>query len=125
VLVSIFGALALLLAAIGVYGVMSLLVSERTQEVGVRLALGAQPGSVLKMLVAQAMRFALIGIGAGIAISLLLMPLLRNQLYAVQPRDPITLTGVPAVLLVVAILAALIPAHRAMKVNPVEALRYE
>ncbi len=125
VLVSIFGALALVLAAIGVYGVMSLLVSERTQEVGVRLALGANPGGVMKMLVAQAMRFALIGIGAGIAISLLLMPLLRNQLYAVQPRDPVTLTGVPAVLLVVAILAALIPARRAMKVNPVEALRYE
>jgi ABC-type antimicrobial peptide transport system permease subunit len=125
VLVAIFGLLALTLAAIGVYGVMSLLVSERTQEVGVRLALGANPSQVLKMLVAQATRLALVGVGIGVAFSIVLMPLLRNQLYAVQPRDPITLTGVPTVLIVVAMLAALIPARRAMKVNPVEALRYE
>jgi ABC-type antimicrobial peptide transport system permease subunit len=124
-LVGLFGVLALTLAAIGVYGVMSLLVSERTQEVGVRLALGANPGQMLKMLVLQALRLALVGVGAGVAISLVLMPLLRNQLYAVQPRDPITLAGVPSVLLVVALLAALIPARRAMKVNPVDALRYE
>jgi predicted permease len=125
VLVGIFGVLALLLAAIGVYGVMSLLVSERTQEVGVRLALGAHPGQVLKMLVAQATRLALLGVAIGVTMSIALMPLLENQLYAVQPRDPITLTGVPTVLMVVAMLAALIPARRAMKVNPVEALRYE
>ena len=125
VLVGIFGVLALLLAAIGVYGVMSLLVSERTQEVGVRLALGANPGQVLKMLVAQATRLALLGVGIGVVISLVLMPLLRNQLYAVQPRDPMTLTGVPTILILVAMLAALIPARRAMRVNPVDALRYE
>lgn len=125
VLVGIFGVLALALAAIGVYGVMSLLVSERTQEVGVRLALGAHPAQVLRMLVAQALRLALIGVGVGLGLSLLVMPLIGNQLYAVQPRDPITLTGVPAALILVAILAALIPARRAMSVNPVEALRYE
>lgn len=125
VLVGIFGVLALLLAAIGVYGVMSLLVSERTQEVGVRLALGAHPSQVLKMLVVQATRLALLGVAIGVGISMVLMPLLRNQLFAVQPRDPITLTGVPTVLILVAMLAALIPARRAMKVNPVEALRYE
>jgi predicted permease len=125
VLVGLFGLLALVLAAIGVYGVMSLLVSERTQEVGVRLALGAYPSQVLRMLVTQAIRLALIGIVAGVGLSLALMPLLTNQLYAVQPRDPLTLTGIPMTLLLVAITAALLPARRAMRVNPVEALRYE
>jgi putative ABC transport system permease protein len=125
VLVGIFGVLALVLAAIGVYGVMSLLVSERTQEVGVRLALGAHPSQVLKMLVAQATRLALAGVSIGVVISLVLMPLMRNQLYAVEPRDPITLAGVPTILVIVAMLAAVIPARRAMRVNPVEALRYE
>jgi predicted permease len=124
-LVGLFGVLALTLAAIGVYGVMSLLVSERTQEVGVRLALGAHPSQMLRMLVLQALRLALVGVGAGVVISLVLMPLLRNQLYAIQPRDPVTLVGVPTVLLAVALLAALIPARRAMRVNPVDALRYE
>ncbi len=125
ILVGLFGALALCLAAIGVYGVMSLLVSERTQEVGVRLALGAHPSQVLKMLVTQALRLALIGVAIGVALSFALMPLIGAQLYAVQPRDPITLTGVPLVLVVVAMLAALVPARRAMRVDPVQALRYE
>jgi putative ABC transport system permease protein len=125
VLVGIFGVLALALAAIGVYGVMSLLVSERTQEVGVRLALGAHPSHVLRMLVGQATRLALYGIAGGVAISAALMPLLANQLYDVKPRDPITLTGIPLVLLLVAVVAALIPARRAMRIDPVQALRYE
>jgi ABC-type antimicrobial peptide transport system permease subunit len=125
VLVGLFGVLDISLAAIGVYGVMSLLVSERTQEVGVRLALGAQPAQVMKTLVLQAMRFALAGVGIGVGLSLLLMPLLGTQLYAIEPRDPLTMAGVPAVLVVVAMLAALIPARRAMQVNPVDALRYE
>src|SRR5688572_18848251 len=118
-------ALALSLAAIGVYGVMSLLVSERTQEVGVRLALGAHPSHVLKMLVGQALRLATVGVAAGVALSLVLMPLLAAQLYAVEPRDPVTLAGVPVALMIVAMLAALVPARRAMKVDPVAALRYE
>jgi putative ABC transport system permease protein len=125
VLIGLFGALALTLAAIGVYGVMSLLVSERTQEVGVRLALGAHPSHVLKMLVAQATRLAVIGVAVGAALALVAMPLLRSQLYAVEPRDPMTMVGVPAVLITVAMLAALIPARRAMRVDPVKALRYE
>ncbi|HXG90158.1 MAG TPA: ABC transporter permease [Vicinamibacterales bacterium] len=125
ILVALFGALALALAAIGVYGVMSLLVSERTQEVGVRLALGAHPSTVLKMLVGQALKLAGAGVGIGVVISLAVMPLLATQLYDVQPRDPLTMTGVPVVLMVVAMLAALVPARRAMKVNPVQALRYE
>ncbi|HUE87049.1 MAG TPA: ABC transporter permease [Vicinamibacterales bacterium] len=125
VLVALFGILALALAAIGVYGVMSLLVSERTQEVGVRLALGAHPSDVLKMLVAQATRLAVVGVTLGVGLSMMVTPLLRNQLYAVEPRDPMTLAGVPAVLVAVALLAALIPARRAMRVDPVKALRYE
>jgi putative ABC transport system permease protein len=124
-LVGLFGVLALTLAAIGVYGVMSLLVSERTQEVGVRLALGAHPTDVLRMLVAQATRLTSLGVAIGIALSLVLMPLIGGQLYAVQPRDPLTLTGVPLTLVIVALLAALIPARRAMRVDPVQALRYE
>lgn len=125
ILVGMFGVLALTLAAIGVYGVMSLLVSERTQEVGVRLALGAHPADVLRMLVGQATRLALVGVAAGVALSITVMPLLGNQLYGVQPRDPMTLAGVPVALMLVAMLAALIPARRAMKVDPVQALRYE
>ena len=125
VLVGLFGLLALTLAAIGVYGVMSLLVSERTQEVGVRLALGANPSDVLRMLVGQAMRLTLLGVVIGIGMSLALMPLISNQLYAVHPRDPLTLAAVPMALIVVAIVAALIPARKAMRVDPVQALRYE
>jgi predicted permease len=125
VLVGLFGVLALTLAAIGVYGVMSLLVSERTQEVGVRLALGAHPSQVLKMLVAQATRLAVVGVTVGVGLSLMVMPLLQNQLYAVQPRDPLTMAGVPAALVAVALLAALVPARRAMRVDPVKALRVE
>ncbi len=124
-LVGIFGVLALTLAAIGVYGVMSLLVSERTQEVGVRLALGAHPSHVLRMLVAQAARLALTGVVIGVLLSFALMPFLGSQLFAVQPRDPLTMTGVPAVLMLIAVIAALIPARRAMRVDPVSALRYE
>ncbi|MGQ0733651.1 MAG: ADOP family duplicated permease [Acidobacteriota bacterium] len=124
-LVSLFGLLALVLAGIGVYSVMSLLVSERTQEVGVRLALGARPAGVLGMMVRQAAGLALAGIGAGGVLALTLMPMLGSELYGVQPRDPVTLLVVSAVLLLVALLAALVPARRAMRVDPVQALRYQ
>ncbi len=125
VLVALFGVLALALAAIGIYGVMSLLVSERTQEVGVRLALGAHPSHVLRMLVAQATRLAATGVAIGVVLSFAVMPLLGSQLYAVRPRDPLTMIGVPLILVGVAILAALVPARKAMRVDPVQALRYE
>jgi putative ABC transport system permease protein len=122
-LVGFFGALAMILAALGVYGTMSVLVSERTQEVGVRLALGASPAEVVRMLVLQAVRLAGVGALAGVALSLGTMPLLSSQLYGVQPRDPMMLTVVPAVLVLVAVLAAIVPARRAMRIDPTHALR--
>ncbi len=123
VLVGLFGVLALALAAIGVYGVMSLLVSERTQEVGVRLALGAPPSGVLRMIVWHAGRLALAGVMVGLLLTWPLTPLLESQLYGVRALDPMTFVGVPLVLLATAVVAALIPARRAMRVDPVLALR--
>jgi predicted permease len=122
-LVTIFGVLALVLAAVGVDGVMSVAVSERTQELGVRLALGAEPRAVVRLVIAQAGRLALAGVALGLALTWAAMPLLRSQLFGVRPNDPVTLAGVPAVLLTVALVAALIPARRAAHVDPVQVLR--
>ena len=124
-IVGAFGALALGLAAIGVYGVMSLIVSERTREVGVRLALGAQPSELLGMIVGQAARLAGIGVAIGLAVSLPLAPLLDSQLYGIESFDPVTFVMVPATLLVIATLAALVPARRAMRIDPLAALRVD
>lgn len=124
-IVAAFGILALGLAAIGVYGVMSLIVSERTREVGVRLALGAEPSQLLRMIVAQASKLALLGVAAGVGAALLLAPLLDSQLYGVPSLDPLTFVSVPVVLLVIAALAALVPARKAMRIDPLAALRIE
>ena len=120
-----FGVLALTLAAVGVYGVMALVVSERTQEIGIRLALGAEPLRVLGLVVRQAVTLAAIGIGVGFLAAIALTPLMAGQLYGIGATDPTTLTGVPALLLLVAFIACLVPAIRAMRVDPVTALRYE
>jgi putative ABC transport system permease protein len=120
-----FGVLALTLAAVGVYGVMALVVSERTQEIGIRLALGAEPVRVLGLVVRQAVTLAAIGIGVGFIVALALTPLMAGQLYGIAATDPTTLTGVPALLLLVALVACMVPAIRAMRVDPVTALRYE
>jgi ABC-type antimicrobial peptide transport system permease subunit len=120
-----FGALALGLAAIGVYGVMSLVVSERTREVGVRLALGAQPSELLTMILGQAAKLAGIGVALGVIAAAMIMPLLDSQLYGVRASDPATFLAVPAMLLAIAALAALVPARKAMRVDPVTALRIE
>jgi ABC-type antimicrobial peptide transport system permease subunit len=119
------GALALGLAAIGVYGVMSLVVSERTREVGVRLALGAQPSELLTMILGQAAKLAGIGVALGVIAAAMIMPLLDSQLYGVRASDPATFLAVPAMLLAIAALAALVPARKAMRVDPVTALRIE
>ena len=125
IIVAAFGALALGLAAIGVYGVMSLIVSERTREVGVRLALGAQPSELLRMIVGQAAKLAAIGIAIGVAVALPLAPLLDSQLYGIESFDPMTFIAVPIVLLLIAALAALVPARKAMRIDPLAALRID
>jgi predicted permease len=125
VLAIAFGALALTLAAVGVYGVMALVVSERTQEMGIRLALGAEPLKVLGLVVRQGLALAGTGIAVGFAASLALTPLMAGQLYGVGAIDPATLAAVPALLSAVALLACILPARRAMRVDPVTALRYE
>jgi putative ABC transport system permease protein len=120
-----FGVLALTLAAVGVYGVMALVVSERTQEMGIRLALGAEPIRVLRLVVGQGLGLAGLGITLGFVVSLILTPLMASQLYGIGATDAITLAAVPALLMVVAFLACVVPARRAMRVDPVTALRYE
>jgi putative ABC transport system permease protein len=122
-LVAAFGALALVMAAVGVYGVMALIVSERTSEIGIRLALGAQPSHVLRTVVTQGVTLAAAGVVVGVLIAAALTPLVATQLYGIEPLDPPTLTGVPAILLLTAALACFVPAWRAMRIDPVDALR--
>jgi len=122
-LVAAFGALALVMAAVGVYGVMALIVSERTPEIGIRLALGARPAQVMRAIVTQGVTLAALGVVAGVLVSAALAPILATQLYGIRPLDPPTLAGVPALLLVVAALACYLPSRRAMTIDPVNALR--
>lgn len=124
-IVGAFGALALGLAAIGVYGVMSLIVSERTREVGVRLALGAEPSRLLTMIVGQAAKLAGIGVVIGVIAALPMAPFLDSQLYGVKSFDPMTFLVVPVVLVLIAALAALVPARKAMRIDPLAALRID
>lgn len=123
ILVTVFGGVALLLATVGVYGVMSLVVSERTAEVGLRLALGARPSAVLRMIVGYAAGLACAGTIIGALMATALAPLLASQLFGVAALDPVTFTVVASLLVTVAIAAALVPAWRAMRVDPISALR--
>ena len=120
-----FAALGLLLAAIGIYGVVSFLVTQRTHEFGIRMALGAQAANVLKLVLGQAILLSLIGVGLGLLASLALTRLMRDLIYGVQPTDPLTLIAVALLLAVITIIASYIPARRATKVDPLVALRYE
>ena len=124
-LVGAFGLLGLILASVGVYGVVSYSVSQRTQEIGIRSALGAQRAHVLRMVLKEGMNMALIGTGVGLALSLLLFRVLGSVLYGVKVFDPLTLSSVSALLLVVAFVATCVPAVRATRVDPVVALREE
>jgi putative ABC transport system permease protein len=123
-----FAALALILAGIGLYGVIAYAVGQRTHELGIRIALGAHPRDVFRMVIGQGLQLALIGIACGGAAALLLIRLLSSfsqLLYGVSRSDPVTLVVVAIILLGVAFLACYIPARRAMKVDPMVALRYE
>jgi ABC-type antimicrobial peptide transport system permease subunit len=124
-LVGVFGVFALMLAAVGVYGVMAVVVSERTAEVGVRLALGAKPSQILTLVLGQAGTLAAAGIGIGLALAVAGAPLMAHSLFGIGPRDVTALTLTPVVLLLVAMVAAIVPARRAMRVDPIVTLRGE
>jgi predicted permease len=125
VMLSLAGGMALLLGAIGLYGVIAYSVSQRTREIGIRMALGAQREYILRLILGQGTKLALIGVATGIAAALGLSHFLSSLLYGVKPTDPLTFLGVTIVLVIVALLASYIPALRAMRVDPVIALRYE
>ncbi len=124
-LMTVFGVSALLLAAIGIYGLMAYSVEQRTQEIGIRLALGANASQVKGMVVAQGMRLTVVGIVVGMASALALTRFIASVLFGVEARDPLVFAAAPAILIAVAFLAAWIPARRASRVDPMEALRYE
>ena len=124
-LLGVFAALALVLACVGIYGVISYLVGKRTHEIGVRVALGAQRNDVLQMVIGQGAKMTLIGVAIGIGAALGLTRLMANQLFGVSAHDPLTFAGVAMLLILVAVAACYIPARRAMNVDPVVALRHE
>jgi ABC-type antimicrobial peptide transport system permease subunit len=125
IMAAAYAAIALGIAAVGIFGVAAYQVAQRTNEFGVRLALGATPGVLLRLVLLQAGRVALIGLVAGLAVSFATNRLLANQVFGLTPYDPLLLTTVSMLLLCVALLATLLPARRAARTNPMEALRYE
>jgi putative ABC transport system permease protein len=124
-LLGIFAAVALVLAAVGIYGVMSYAVSARTQEIGVRMAVGAERADVLRLVLSQVARLALFGLVLGVGLLLATGKTLSQLLYGVKPSDPLTIVLVTATLGLVALMAAWAPAWRASRVDPIVALRYE
>jgi len=125
---SLFGSLALLalaLSCIGLYGIMAYNVARRTGEMGIRMALGARPWDVAWPILREALTLAAIGVAIGLPVALALVQLMQSIVYGIEPHDPLTMIGTVVIMVTVATLAAWIPARRAAKVDPMEALRYE
>jgi putative ABC transport system permease protein len=125
VVVSLFAGSSLLLAMVGIYGVIAWTIKQRTREIGVRMALGAQRGAVLALVLRSGLKLASVGIALGLAGAAVLTQLLRGLLFGVGPTDPFTFAAVPCLLICIALLACWLPARRAARVDPMEALRYE
>ncbi len=125
VLLGIFASLALLLAAIGIYGVINYSVSQRTHEIGIHMAMGADRGQVMRLVLGQGMKRVVYGLAAGLLVAYFAVRFLSGQLYRVETGDPLTFAVVPLVLAGVALLANFLPARRATRIEPLEALRYE
>jgi ABC-type antimicrobial peptide transport system permease subunit len=124
-LLSIFGGLALVLASVGIYGVISYAVSQRTREIGVRMALGARPADVLRMILAEGLKLVAVGVVLGVAAALMLTRLLEGMIYGVSMRDPLIFVLVNLLMVTVSLAACYVPALRATRVDPIRALRYE
>jgi putative ABC transport system permease protein len=122
-LLACFAGMALLLSALGLYAVLSYMVAQRTGEIGVRMALGAQRGDILSLIVRRGLLLALMGIGIGLAAAALMTRFMAGMLYGVQPFDPLTFAAVAALLLVVSAAASSVPAYRAARLDPMQTLR--
>jgi putative ABC transport system permease protein len=125
ILLEVFAGLALVLAAVGIYGVTSYGVAQRQVEIGVRMALGADRGKVLRMMIAGGMTTIAVGLAIGVVLAPVVTRMMAGLLFAVRPADPLAIAGGAAVLVTMAFLAILIPARRATRVSPMKALRYE
>ena len=122
---SVFAAIGLVLVTVGVYSVVSYTVSQQNREIGIRMALGASAGNVRSLVMKAGMRFIIIGVGVGLAISFVLLRLLASQIWGVSTHDPLTLSGVILLLALIGLAACYLPSHRATRVDPLLSLRYE